>query len=427
MKRFLAILICALLLLTGCNAADDGEDIDTDPTSQSDSGSDSSSDSESSDKEEEKSLYKIICPQGSIHIQKLAKSIRDKIKKDHGVTLELSNDSGGASAVSKYEILVGDTNRAESELGYAEAGAGGWWVSAEGQRIVINGGTLAGITEAVEHFLKSYSYKDGKVLIAKSKEKTVFKDSALLGKNITLRVGSYNIKKAMGKDGEDGKVTKAQVQEYIQLLAQDIKDKNLDIVGLQEIDKGCTRTHGLDIAKLVAEAAGYNYYFSRAIDYQGGYYGSAILSKHEIKDSRTVVLPRDPAFDNEERVVGVVTVNFNGNDIKFLNTHLTVHGNATEIRRAQILKIAELVDGVEGFIVTGDFNTADASARAIIPNSIQVNSSNRYKTYDNASPIDDIILESNWKVAEAGMNDAVDKGHTDHNMLWAEIKYTGGK
>ena len=429
MKRFFALLICMLLLFTGCNAADSGDGATGDPTEPSGSVSDSDSNSDSDNGGEAvASLYKIICPKGSAPaIQLLAKSIRDSIKKDHGVTLALSNDAGTADTVSQYEILVGDTNRAESELGYAQAGSAGWWVSAEGSRIVINGGTLAGITAGVEYFLQNYRYSDGKVIFDKAKNKTVFDENALLGKDITLRVASYNIKKAMGRDGTDGEVTKDEVLANVALIGEDIKAKNIDIVGLQEIDNGCGRTFGLDIAKLVAEAAGFEYYyFSKAIDYQGGSYGSAIISKYPIVESQTVTLPRDVAADSEERVVGICTVNVNGSSVKFLNAHLTHTGNGETARAEQLKKIAEVIGDEKGFILTGDFNTADMTLHSSIPNSHKVNHGN-YKSFMGASAIDNIILESNWRIMGSGMNDAVNTAHSDHNMLWAEIKYTGGK
>ena len=413
--------MCMLLLLTGCTAADTGDENDDSATPQG-----SISDSNSGD--EAKALYKIICPKGSsMAIQQLAKSIRDDIKKKYGVELDLSNDAGDASTVSQYEILVGDTNRAESEFGYTEAGSAGWWVSPEGDRIVINGGTLAGLAEAVEYFLQNYKYSDGKVVFDEANKKVVFAQNELLGKDITLRVASYNIKKAMGRDGKDGAVSEAEVRANALLIGEDIKNNNIDIVGLQEIDNGCSRTHGLDIAKLVAEATGFDYYyFSKAIDYQGGAYGSAIISKYPIAESSTVMLPRDVAADPEDRVVGICTINVNGSNIKFLNAHLTHTGEGEAARAEQFKKIAEVIGDDIGFILTGDFNTVDMSLHTSIPNTNTVNKG-QYKSFMSTSAIDNIILESNWRIMGSGMNDAVDTGHSDHNMLWAEVKYTGGK
>ena len=111
-----------------------------------------------------------------------------------------------------------------------------------------------------------------------------------------------------------------------------------------------------------------------------------------------------------------------------MNTHLTVNEDESglEAKRAQMRKIAELLDGEYGFILTGDFNTSDTAIRGLIPNTHLVNNS-AYKTFANVSSIDDIVLDIGWRVIDSDMNDGVSKGHSDHNLLWAEIKYTGGK
>lgn len=420
-----------MLFLTGCNSGGDLKNSDPDDVSDPiEDTSDDASDS-SSKKTEAGSIYTIIYPNAyNIEIQNLAKEIRREIKQAHGDTLKIGSDKDGAKNASEYEILLGDTNRSESYFGYEEAGNSGWWVSAEGTRIVINGGTIKGITEAVKYFLENYEYKDGKVIFDASKKKVVYAQNDLLDADITLRVGSYNVKKGIqGKNGEADDFTDANIDANIAGIAQDIKDLNLDIVGLQEIDIGTNRTGKRNIVELIANAAGYQYYeFTKAIDYDGGEYGSGIISKYKIEKFEAVILPRDPSVDSEERAVGIATIDYKGNKIKFMNTHLTVKEDEAglEAKRAQMRKIAELVEGEYGFLLTGDFNTSDTSIRSLIPDTKLVNNGT-YKTFANVSPIDDIVLESGWKVINAGMNDAVTKGHSDHNLLWAEIKYTGGK
>ena len=473
MKRFLALLICAFLLFAvGCNSNvdlessgsnDDGSDTkdasnevatnnkdsasdtQSDSNSESESESESNSDSESdSDVQEEsdfgedeetptgskEGLYRVVYPTAcSVELQKLAKKITNSINKTHKVLFKNGNDRAGLEAASEYEILVGDTNRPESALGYEQTGGGGWWVSVEDKKIVINGGTVQEIEEAVEYFLENYKYVNEKVVLDDSKEKFVEGENPLNRKNITLRVASYNVKKGIqGKEADDD-FSSENIDANIAAIAEDIKSLNLDIVGLQEIDVGTNRTGKRDIVKLIAEAAGYEYYqFTKAIDYDGGAYGSGIISKHEIVEYKTVILPRDPNVDSEERAVGIATVNYNGNKINFLNTHLTVSEDAAglEAKRAQMRKIAELVDGKVGIILTGDFNTSDTSIRGLIPGTKLVNNG-IFKSFANSRAIDDIVIDEGWRVMASGMNDAVTNRHSDHNLIWAEIKYTGGK
>jgi len=434
MKRIIALILTLFIILpifAACDKAEqeNGAGTKTDKSgSESNSGSESKSEPNSETEKKEEIVYHIVYPTAcSVELKDLAKSITNSINKKHNMLFKNGNDRGGLEEAAEYEILVGDTNRPESVRGYELTGGGGWWVSIEGNRVVINGGTVKEIAEAVDYFLENYQFLNGRIAL---EDKFVLGENPLNRKNVTLKVGSYNIKKGIqGKNGQTDDFSDANIDANIIGIAEDIKALDLDIVGLQEIDVGTARTGGRDFAKLIAEAAGYQYYeFSKAIDHDGGEFGSAIISKYEIVEYETVILPRDPNVDNEERAVGISTVNYNGNKIKFLNTHLTVSEDEAglEAKRVQMRKIAEVLEGQSGFILTGDFNTTDTSIRGLIPDTKLVNNG-AYKSFANTSPIDDIILESGWKLISAGMNDAVTQGHSDHNLLWAEIKYTGGK
>ena len=86
---------------------------------------------------------------------------------------------------------------------------------------------------------------------------------------IALRVGTYNIQNGQNPG----------VAHDFSVLAQDILGAGLDIVGLQEVDKNTTRNGGQDTMAILAQETGYYSGYSRAIDLQGGEYGTGILSK----------------------------------------------------------------------------------------------------------------------------------------------------
>lgn len=227
--------------------------------------------------------------------------------------------------------------------------------------------------------------------------------------NITFRVGTYNI-----KCGD------SMIDYDMSLIADDIKALDLDIVGFQEVDDKTERSGGRDVLKLLADALGYKYYrFTKSIDYRGGGYGTAIVSRYPIVDFKAETLPHSETADWEQRAFGVATVDINGTLLKFVNTHLSL-GDASA-RRVQFERLSAVVKDFDRFIITGDFNTEDIAELSSVPNTALVNAG-KYKTFFETSiAIDEIILSEGWTVTESGMKDA--NGHSDHNMLWAEVEY----
>jgi endonuclease/exonuclease/phosphatase family metal-dependent hydrolase len=107
-------------------------------------------------------------------------------------------------------------------------------------------------------------------------------------------------------------------------IAEVIKNEEPDLVALQEVDVNTERSgKGLNQAKELARLTGMNFLFSKAIDYQGGDYGVAVLSKFPILDSVRFILPVDPVIKGETRTIAAVTVEIaEGKKIIFASTHL---------------------------------------------------------------------------------------------------------
>src|SRR5690606_35287485 len=72
------------------------------------------------------------------------------------------------------------------------------------------------------------------------------------------------------------------------LFGQIIKDENPDLVSLQEVDKGTTRSGGIDQTAELSARTGLAGYFAKARVFQGGDYGVAILSKLPVEEFRNV-------------------------------------------------------------------------------------------------------------------------------------------
>jgi endonuclease/exonuclease/phosphatase family metal-dependent hydrolase len=162
-------------------------------------------------------------------------------------------------------------------------------------------------------------------------------------KRVHLRVMSYNIHVGVGMDKK----------QDLKRIAEVIKSYSCDLVGLQEVDRGVQRTGRVDEIKELARLTGMDFAFAHNLDYQGGQYGVAMLSRFPILaiDHRRYANTRE----RERRGFIRVEVEVKGRRLNFVTTHLDYQfadGRLFETR--QLLKALEEVSGP--VIVTGDFN-----------------------------------------------------------------------
>lgn len=160
---------------------------------------------------------------------------------------------------------------------------------------------------------------------------------------VRLNVMSYNIHVGIGMDK---RLDLARIAEVI-------KRQHVDIVGLQEVDRGVERTGRVDEIKELARLTGMDYAFAHNLDYQGGQYGVAVLSRFPILaiDHRRYANRRE----RERRGFIRVEVEVEGRRLNFVTTHLDyqlLEGRIFETE--QLLKALEDVRGP--LIVSGDFN-----------------------------------------------------------------------
>jgi endonuclease/exonuclease/phosphatase family metal-dependent hydrolase len=158
-----------------------------------------------------------------------------------------------------------------------------------------------------------------------------------------LRVVSYNIRHGRGND---------DVVD-LERTARVLRALEPDVVGLQEVDDRAKRSGGVPQAARLGELLGMHHAFGRFMDYQGGAYGMAILSRYPIVASREVPLPEG----NEPRVALAVEVRLpDGSRITIVNVHFDwVRDDG--FRFAQAETLMKYLDAVETpIILLGDFN-----------------------------------------------------------------------
>lgn len=146
-------------------------------------------------------------------------------------------------------------------------------------------------------------------------------------------------------------------------IANVIKQQKVDVVALQEVDVHTSRSGtALDEAEELARLTGMKAYFGKSIDYGGGEYGVAILSKFPMEDMKNTPLPTDETTNGEHRTLASVTLTLPGNKkIIFGCTHLDAQ--STDInRQLQIKKILEVLKKETlPVIIAGDLNAVPTS------------------------------------------------------------------
>lgn len=159
--------------------------------------------------------------------------------------------------------------------------------------------------------------------------------------SVTLRVATYNVKNCV-----DGTA--------IEEIAQDINANDLDIVCLQELDRGGVRAGGKNLLRMLSQRTLPYYRFFPAIGFPGSEYGIGILSRYPFE---TAELYRLETGAEEGRVLGGVTIRAGGIPVRIYNTHLSFE--RTELRTNQISLISETLRGKAPCMLMGDFNISD--------------------------------------------------------------------
>lgn len=172
--------------------------------------------------------------------------------------------------------------------------------------------------------------------------------------NAPIRVMSYNIHHC-NPPAREGVID-------IKAITEVIKSADPDLVALQEVDVNTERSGPFNQAREIARALDMHYYFGKAIDYQGGGYGVAILSKYPFKDTAVHRLPASENSNVEARIVASALVQLpNNTTIRFGSTHLDSKRDSAN-RQSQVDEVVRIAAAEEHpFVLAGDFNAIPTS------------------------------------------------------------------
>lgn len=161
----------------------------------------------------------------------------------------------------------------------------------------------------------------------------------------------------------------AQGRDNLASIARVIRDARADVVLLQEVDRGTERSGRIDQPAVLADLTGYHAAFGKTLDYQGGEYGLAALSRWPIVADTLVPLPVRPpqrraGGSYEPRGLLHVTVGAPHGTVHVLVTHLDPSpDDGYRLQEVEgVLRYARrLTTGTALVLLGGDFNAEPGS------------------------------------------------------------------
>jgi endonuclease/exonuclease/phosphatase family metal-dependent hydrolase len=213
----------------------------------------------------------------------------------------------------------------------------------------------------------------------------------------TIKVLSFNIL--------HGATTKGDFN--LEVIAKVILDADPDFVALQEVDYKTNRAKKYDLATELGWRTKMSPIFGRAMYYDDGEYGEAILSKHSFMSTKNVPLPHLSGFE-PRTAMEITTILPSKDTISFIGTHLD-HVSDDTNRQMQAKRINQVfASNPYPTILAGDLNAEPGST---VMNILEENWTASYRkdiiryTYPSDDPtkkIDYILFQpaGKWKVIE---------------------------
>jgi endonuclease/exonuclease/phosphatase family metal-dependent hydrolase len=236
------------------------------------------------------------------------------------------------------------------------------------------------------------------------------------GSPVRVAVLTYNI--YHGEDANGG--------SNLDAVAGIISSLKPDLVALQEVDNKTRRAKGLDLTAELSRRTGMKGIFGKAMDYDGGGYGDAVLCRYPVLETKDNPLPHSDSA--EPRAALEVRVELPGGaKMTFVGTHLDHQRDQTN-RMMQAKRIAELYENSDlPLILAGDLNATPGSdpIDLLCQQWSYAAQQNPQPTHPSARParkIDYIMYKpkDRWKVVDVRVID--EKVASDHCPVFAVLE-----
>lgn len=169
-----------------------------------------------------------------------------------------------------------------------------------------------------------------------------------------LRIMTYNVHHCVGMDG------KLAVERIARVIAR----ANPDVVVLQELDVGRSRTNSLDQAEMIAQYLEMDFHFHPSLHIAEERYGDAILTHLPQRLVKAGPLPGlESRFRLEPRGALWLAIDLHGTEVQIINTHLGLHPGE-RLAQGKALVGNEWLGNeecLEPVILCGDFNALPSS------------------------------------------------------------------
>ena len=162
-----------------------------------------------------------------------------------------------------------------------------------------------------------------------------------------VRVMTYNVHSCLGMDGKLSPKRIARV----------ISQSGADVITLQELDVGRTRSGKVDQAREIAKWLQMDHHFHAALHIEEERYGDAVLSRLPMRLMRTGELPFTKNKRERRGAIWVEVQSENGSLLQIINTHLSLFPNERLLQTQSL--IDDWVAQAKEFgpvILCGDFN-----------------------------------------------------------------------
>ena len=215
-----------------------------------------------------------------------------------------------------------------------------------------------------------------------------------------IRAASYNIRHCAGTDDKLD----------LERTAKTMATFKADIIGLQEVDLNCKRSGSVNQPRELGRRLKMHAAFGAFMDYDGGQYGMAILSRYPLVNTQSIRLPNG----HEPRVALQAEVRLpNGESLVVINVHFDWVDD-DKFRFAQASSLADHLKKLDKpYILLGDFNDQPGSRTIKLFQSLAVEADkpeNNRLTFSSIKPeveIDFIFAAPavRWRVGQARVLD----------------------
>jgi endonuclease/exonuclease/phosphatase family metal-dependent hydrolase len=212
-------------------------------------------------------------------------------------------------------------------------------------------------------------------------------------------------------------------------IARLIVQLDPDLVALQEVDQNTQRTGSVDQAAELGLRTSRHVMFGKSMDYSGGGYGNAVLSRWPIERHATHALPSSAEREPRSALEVIVSPGTSAVPLRFISTHLD-HTRDAKDRMAQVERINSLFVQTNGLpvILAGDFNALAETAvvRNLLPVWADASANNPQPTVPAQAPrsrIDYVFVRpaAGWRILRSTVIE--ESVASDHRPLLVELEW----